>query len=148
MRILDENGNEILNPDYSLGYVLPETILVAHHDEQPEITEQFHYEVVAEYPSGGKDVVKIIDVPGQKYHPAWDEYEDILRWHWFGPQAKTGIAIKNINKGEYFAADKDIYLATENIPKGIKIAPNVNCIETSVEEALNQQEANNGKTDL
>ena len=81
MRILDENGNEVLNPDFADGYYVEDQIVIAHHQAQEYIPEQFHYEVVAEYPNGGRDVEKVIDVPGQEAREAWDETEDILRWH-------------------------------------------------------------------
>lgn len=81
MRVIDENGNEVLNPDFNEGYYVVETIVIAHHPAQEYIPEQWHYEVVAEYPNGGKDVERVIDVQGQEARDAWDEVEDILRWH-------------------------------------------------------------------
>ena len=83
MRILDENGNELQEVDFTYGYYVADQILIAHHPAQEYIPEQGHYEVVAEYPNGGKDVEWVIDVPGQEAREAWDETEDILRWHWF-----------------------------------------------------------------
>ena len=81
MRVLDENGNELQEVDFSLGYYVTDQIVIAHHPAQEYIPEVYHYEVIAEYPNGGKDVVKVIDVPGQEAKEAWDEVEDILRWH-------------------------------------------------------------------
>ena len=80
MRILDKDGNEVINPDYQLGHTAQETIIIAHHDAVEPVQEVWHYEVVAEYPNGGKDLEKVIDVPGVEGHPAWDETEDILRY--------------------------------------------------------------------
>ena len=80
MRILDEDGNEVLNPDYQLGHTAQETIVIAHHDAVEPVEEVWHYEVIAEYPNGGKDLAKVIDVPGVEGHEAWDETEDILRY--------------------------------------------------------------------
>ncbi len=79
MRILDENGMEI-SPDYSKGWVQNEEILKAHHEAVAAVEEVFHYEVVKEYANGGKDVQKVIDVPGVKAQDAWDEYETIGRF--------------------------------------------------------------------
>ena len=92
MRVLDENGNEVLESDFSLGYYVEDQIIIAHHPAQEYIPEQWHYEVVAEYPNGGKDVEKIIDVPGQEAKPAWDEVENILRWH---PYSEDEINVRN-----------------------------------------------------
>lgn len=83
MRVIDENGNQLQDVDFNFGYYVVETIIIAHHPAQPYIPEEWHYEVIAEYPNGGKDVEKVIDVQGQEARDAWDEYEDILRWHWY-----------------------------------------------------------------
>lgn len=80
MRILDVNGNEVLNPDYSLGYVVEDKIFIIHHDAVEAVEEVSHYEVIAEYPNGGIDVERVIDIPAVKAQDAWDEYEDILRY--------------------------------------------------------------------
>lgn len=81
MRILDENNIEITAPDYELGYAEPEVIVTAHHDAVEAVEEQWHYETLRTYPNGGKDVIRIIDVPGVQAQEAWDETEEILRWH-------------------------------------------------------------------
>lgn len=81
MRIIDENNIEITAPDYELGYAEPETIVKAHHEAVEAVEEQWHYEVVREYPNGGKDVARVVDVPGSPAREAWDETEEILRWH-------------------------------------------------------------------
>lgn len=80
MRILDANGNEIVSPDLSAGYLAEEKIFIAHHDRVDEVPEQWHYETTREYPNGGRDVERVIDVPFVEGRDAWDEYEDILRY--------------------------------------------------------------------
>lgn len=80
MRILDENNVEIISPDLSLGHLVEEEVFVAHHPAVEEVPEQWHYETIQEYPSGGRDVVKVIDVPGVEAKAAWDEYETIRRY--------------------------------------------------------------------
>ena len=80
MRILDLGGMELENPDLSLGYLREEKILIAHHDAVEAVQEQWHYETIAEYPNGGKDVKKVVDVPGVEAKDAWDEYETIQRY--------------------------------------------------------------------
>ena len=81
MRILDINGNEITNPDLSLGRLEEEKLFVAHHEAVEEVPEAGHYKVIAEYPeTGGKDVEWVVDVPAVEAQEAWDEYEDILRY--------------------------------------------------------------------
>ena len=80
MRILDLNGMELENPDLSLGYLTEDKILIAHHEAVEAVEEQWHYETVAEYPNGGKDVAKVIDAPGVEAKDAWDEYETVQRY--------------------------------------------------------------------
>ena len=80
MRILDENNVEITSPDLSLGHLVEEEVFVAHHPAVEAVREQWHYETVYEYLNGGKDVAKVIDVPGVEAKDAWDEYETIKRY--------------------------------------------------------------------
>lgn len=80
MRILGIDGKELKSPDLSLGYLTEEKILIAHHEAVEAVEEQWHYETVAEYPNGGKDVAKVIDTPGAEAKDAWDEYETIQRY--------------------------------------------------------------------
>lgn len=72
MEICNENMERIENPDLTLGYLRPGTRTV-HHDAVEGVTEVWHYETVAEYPNGGKDIRKVVDVPGVKAQAAWDE---------------------------------------------------------------------------
>lgn len=80
MRIFDVNNVEIKNPDLSRGYLREDRIFARHHEAVEPVEEQWHYEIVAEYPNGGKDIRKVIDVVGVKAQEAWDEYEDIWRY--------------------------------------------------------------------
>ena len=80
MRILDLNGMELENPDLSLGYLREEKMLIAHHEAVEAAAEQWHYETIAEYPNGGKDVKKVIDIPGAEAKDAWDEYDTVQRY--------------------------------------------------------------------
>lgn len=63
--------------DLTKGYLQYDKLFVAHHEATEEVAEQSHYETIAEYPNGGKDVKKIIDVEYQPAREAYDEYEDI-----------------------------------------------------------------------
>lgn len=72
MEIYNENMERIDNTDMTIGYLKPSTRTV-HHDAVEGVTEVWHYETIAEYPNGGKDVQKVVDVPGVEAKPAWDE---------------------------------------------------------------------------
>lgn len=70
--IYNENMEHIENPDLTLGYLRPGT-RTEHHEAVEGVTEVWHYETVAEYPNGGKDVRKVVDVPGVEAQAEWDE---------------------------------------------------------------------------
>lgn len=80
MRIFDIYDNELFDPDLTLGYLQEDKIFVKHHPATDKVEEKWHYEVIAEYANGGKDIKKIIDVPGVPGQEAWDEYESIYRY--------------------------------------------------------------------
>ena len=70
--IYNEQMEHIENPDLSLGY-MTDSVRTVHHEAVEGVTEVWHYETVAEYPNGGKDVQKVVDVPGVEAREAWDE---------------------------------------------------------------------------
>ena len=72
MDIFDLNGNPMESPDLALGYLRDEQKTV-YHDAIEGVVEQWHYETVREYENGGKDVRRVIDVPGVEAKDAWDE---------------------------------------------------------------------------
>lgn len=79
MKIIDSNGVEIANPDLTKGYLKPETQTI-HHDAVAGVEEVSHYETIAEYPNGGKDVRKVVDVPGVAAKEAYDEEVEVQRY--------------------------------------------------------------------
>ena len=79
MKIIDENGAAIENPDLTLGYLVDDTEPVEHPAVEG-VEEVSHYETVAEYPNGGKDVQRVVDVPGVPARPAWTEQLPIKRY--------------------------------------------------------------------
>ena len=89
MRVFDESKTKaIASYDLEMGYLKPDKLLIAHHDAVEAVAEQGHYEVVAEYPNGGKDVVWIIDVPGVEAKEAYDEEENIYVFVPFAEEQK------------------------------------------------------------
>ena len=79
MKIIDENGAAIENPDLTLGYLVDDTEPVEHPAVEG-VEEVSHYETVAEYPNGGRDVRKVIDVPGVPAQAAWTEQMPVQRY--------------------------------------------------------------------
>ena len=79
MKILDETGAVVENPDLTLGYLTDDTQPL-EHPAQEAVAEVAHYETVAEYPSGGRDVHRVVDVPAVPAKPAWTEQLPIKRY--------------------------------------------------------------------
>lgn len=72
MEIYNDAMERIENPDLTLGYLMPGT-RTEHHEAVEGVTEVWHYETIAVYPNGGKDIRKVVDVPGVEAQEAWDE---------------------------------------------------------------------------
>lgn len=70
--IYNESMERIENPDLTLGYLSPGT-RTEHHEAVDGVDEVWHYETIAEYTNGGKDIRKVVDVPGVEAKAAWDE---------------------------------------------------------------------------
>ena len=79
MKILDETGAVIESPDLTLGYLTDDTEEITHPAVEG-VEELFHYETVAEYPNGGKDVRKIVDRPGVQAQEAWTEQVPVQKY--------------------------------------------------------------------
>lgn len=91
MKIIDENGAVLTTePDLEAGYLV-EDVEVIHHDAVEGTAPQWHRET-AKLPDGslaiyyrdgkeiGRDMVKVIDVPGVDPQPAWDEEVPLMRY--------------------------------------------------------------------
>ena len=79
MKIIDETGAVVENPDLTLGYLVGGTEPVEHPAVEG-VEEVSHYETVTEYPNGGRDVRKVIDVPGVPAQAAWTEQVPVQRY--------------------------------------------------------------------
>ncbi len=78
MKVYNQDKTILLEEyDLSKGYLKHDT-LITHYDEVQAVEEQWHYETIAEYENGGKEIEKVIDVEGVEYEPARDEEEKIL----------------------------------------------------------------------
>ena len=91
MKIIDSNGVEIANPDLTKGYLKPETQTI-HHDAVAGVEEVSHYETET-LPDGtpaiyydadgrekGRDVRKVVDVPGVAAKEDYDEEVEVQRY--------------------------------------------------------------------
>lgn len=91
MKIIDETGIVLTTePDLEAGYLV-EDVEVVHHDAVEGTAPQWHREtaklsdgsLAIYYRDGkeiGRDMVKVIDVPGVDPQPAWDEEVPVMRY--------------------------------------------------------------------
>lgn len=79
MKIIDETGAVVENPDLTLGYLTADTEEITHPAVEG-VEEQWHWETVTEYPNGGKDVQRVVDVPGVPGREAWTEQLPIQKY--------------------------------------------------------------------
>lgn len=96
MKIYNETKTiELANYDEAMGYVREDKLFIAHHTAIEPVAEQGHYETIAEYKNGGKDVEWVVDTPATEGRAAYDEYEDILVYI---PYTEQELATREINE--------------------------------------------------
>ena len=79
MTVVDTNGNPLETYDLASGRIV-ESVETVHHDATAAVAEQSHYETVAEYPNGGKDVKLVVDVAGVQARDAYDEEQPLYTY--------------------------------------------------------------------
>ena len=79
MKIIDETGAVVENPDLTLGYLTDSTEEITHPAVEG-VEEQWHWETVTEYPNGGRDVQKIVDRLGVQAQEEWVEQVPIQKY--------------------------------------------------------------------
>ena len=129
MKILDENGVKLDAPDLEKGYLKSDSLFVMHHAATPGTEEQGHWETIAEYPNGGKDVTWIVDTPGTEAREAWDEYEEIQRFIAYTPKELAERKIDEL-KQKLFATD---YIALKIVEGAATLADYAGMIEQRAE---------------
>lgn len=127
MKIIDINGAEITNPDLTLGYLKPETQTI-HHDAVAGVEEVSHYETET-LPDGtpaiyydadgrekGRDVRKVVDVPGVAAKDAWDEEEQVQVYHLYTAEELAAQAEAKKKAEEAAAAEATKKAELEAVP--------------------------------
>lgn len=96
MRIFDESKKtELKDYDKDMGKLVRDKLFIAHHSAREASEEVGHYEVICEYPNGGKDVKWVVDSPAVTACEEHDEYEDILV---FVPYTERELEVKAAKK--------------------------------------------------
>lgn len=85
MKIFDEQGNIIENPDLEKGKLLNETRPIIHRYTITQ-EEQSHYETIKEYANGGKDVELVIDIPEEGHWVTYDADGNEIEFEGFIPE--------------------------------------------------------------
>lgn len=100
MRILDESGNELAEQelDFLQGYLREEQLFIRRHEAVSPVKEKGHYEVVREYPNGGKDVEWVVDSPGTEAREAYDEFETIQRFIAFTEEQRNAKRLSELKQ--------------------------------------------------
>ena len=127
MKIIDSNGVEIASPDLTLGYLKPETQTI-HHDAVAGAEEVSHYETET-LPDGtpaiyydadgcekGRDVRKVVDVPGVEAKDAWDEEEQVQVYHLYTAEELAAQAEAKKEAEEAAAAEAKKKAELEAVP--------------------------------
>lgn len=127
MKIIDSNGVEIASPDLTKGYLKPETQTV-HHDAVAGVEEVSHYETET-LPDGtpaiyydadgrekGRDVRKVVDVPGVIAQKAYDEEVEVQRYVLYTAEELVAQAEAKKKAEEAAAAEAKKKAELETVP--------------------------------
>lgn len=127
MKIIDSNGLEIATPDLTKGYLKQETQTV-HHDAVAGVEEVSHYETET-LPDGtpaiyydadgrekGRDVRKVVDVPGVIAQKAYDEEVEVQRYVLYTAEELAAQAEAKKKAEEAAAAEAKKKAELETVP--------------------------------
>ena len=115
MKIIDSNGNPIETPDLAKGYLKQETQTI-HHDSVAGVEEVSHYETIREYPNGGKDVKKVVDVKAVPAQDAYDEEVEVQRYILYTAEELAAQADAKKKAEEVAAAEAKTKAELEAVP--------------------------------
>ena len=110
-----------------------------HHDAIQPVEEVSHLEVIKEYPNGGRDVKKVIDVPAVEGKPAWDE---VVKERVFVPYTQKELDLFRIQELKALLKESD-YKAikyAEGLFTEVEYAP-IKALRQSYRAEINALEA-------
>lgn len=124
MKIIDENGVELVEePDLTKGHLVMDEEIV-HHDAILAVRKVSHLETVEDF-ENGKQVKEVIDVPPVAAKPAWDEAVQVQRYVPYTDEELAAMAEELRKQQEH-----------EQLPDRV----------AEVEDALCEQDAANAKS--
>lgn len=130
MKVYNKEKTEVLETyDLTKGFLKTDKILKVHHEAVPAVptvtvaskiktirtnggkvikVDGIHYEVVKEFPNGGRTLEEIEETPGVPKQEAYDEYEDIRVYIPYTEQEiKAQEKIKKVLECKKYLADTD-----------------------------------------
>ena len=130
MKVYNKENTEVLETyDLTKGFLKTDKILKVHHEAVPAVptvtiaskikvirtnggkiieVDGIHYEVVKEFPNGGRTLEEIEETPGVPKQEAYDEYEDIMIYIPYTEQEiKAQEKIKKVAECKQYLADTD-----------------------------------------
>lgn len=115
MKIIDSSGVEIASPDLTKGYLKQETQTVRHNAVEG-VEEVSHYETIREYPNGGKDVKKVVDVKAVPAQDAYNEEVEVQRYILYTAEELAAQADAKKKAEEVAAAEAKKKAELEAVP--------------------------------
>lgn len=140
MVIINQQGNEIQNPDLSLGYLKDYRRLVAHHEAieyQPPVYESV---VVKTYANGGVLKERRLVTPAVNAQDAWDEYEDVQLYTLYTEEEKKHQEEEAKKTEEEMQADGIAEAAVQKdtqIAQMLNLIPKATALSTATSRAIN-----------
>lgn len=140
MVIINQQGNEIQNPDLSLGYLKDYRRLVAHHEAieyQPPVYESV---VVKTYANGGVLKERRLVTPAVNAQDAWDEYEDVQLYTLYTEEEKKHQEEEAKKTEEEMQADGIVEAVAQKdaqIAQMLNLIPKAAALSTATSRAIN-----------
>lgn len=104
MKIYNQSKTEIIeNPDLTKGYLIDDYLEKLVPATEP-VAEESYYELIKEYPNGGRDVRRVVTKQGQAAQPAHIEKEEIKVYI---PYTESELAAKKITYLKKLLANED-----------------------------------------
>ena len=114
--VYDQQGNLLKEYDLNLGR-LESSTRIEHHPAVEGVEEVWHWETIQEYPNGGKDVKKVVDVPRVAAEEAYDEIVTYYIYHKY-----TEEELAELNKDNSAPSLEERIITLENLLSQYEIA--------------------------
>lgn len=98
MKVYNQEKTQILEEyDVTKGKLVKDTITIKY-PEVKAVEEKGHYETVAEYENGGKDVKWVVETAGVEYQPEREETEEIYVYAPYTDEELKNVQIEKLRR--------------------------------------------------